>query len=72
MNKNKKKLKRRKLNNIKIKMPNLIPAWENKRGILVSLEKRISTASQQQTKINLEAFKKYNEELNKIEEELNK
>lgn len=55
---------------IPLNVPNVTPSWTNKRGFLIPIEKRIAAPTQRNININIEAFIKFNEELDKFEEEL--
>ena len=54
------------------KVPPCITQWKNKKGYMISLEKRLSSLQEDDIEINIEAFKLFNEELDKIEEEFKK
>ncbi|KCZ75657.1 hypothetical protein H311_03360 [Anncaliia algerae PRA109] len=60
------KIKRTK--RIKSSLPSVITQWKNKRGYLISLEKRLSALQDEDLEVNIEAFKKFNEELEKLDE----
>lgn len=50
------------------KIPSVITQWKNKKGLIISLEKRLSALKNEEPEINLEKFKEFVEELNKLEE----